>query len=140
MLQFLTSNFPSPIPTTLLLIHTHSSHCPHILHIVQHIFLYLHQIYHLVLKVCVTHTWHPLDTELHPSSSIIFFWNSKSTSYTHSHPISNLSIQISQHTQSIPIPITYSIHNPIQVIPEPLPFFTIPFILAIPHHQTNLNS
>ena len=51
----------------------HSSHCPHILLIVQHILLHQHQIYRalyphlyplpplctyatLVLKVCVTHT------------------------------------------------------------------------------------
>ena len=48
-----------------------------------------------------------------------------STSYTGSHPISSLFVQVSQHTQSIPI--SYSIHNPVQVIAEPF-FFTISFL------------
>ena len=44
---------------------------------------------------------------------------------------------MSQNVQSISIP--YSNHNPVQFIPEPLPFFTISFTGVVPHHHTNFN-
>ena len=47
--------------------------------------------------------------------------------------ISNPYVQIFQHTQ---IYIHYLLfHNPVHVIPEPLPFFTIPLNGTIPHHH-----
>ena len=61
----------------------------------------------------------------HFPSILIFTWNSKSTSYILLHPIFNPSIQVSRHIKYIPI--IYYIQNPIQVIPESFPFFTVLF-------------
>ena len=96
---------------------SHSSQCPHILHIMQHILLHQHQIYHALYlhylgilsrfrtyanlyaqSMCYIHT-HTHTGPFQPRTNILlplsFSPDHQKHHYSSSHPISNLSIHIS---------------------------------------------